>query len=114
LILPDYGFFENTRQIGVYPQQLDPPLQESPPQETSFLPRSAASIMADAQPTPLSTKMACAGQFFMQAPHSIQFAGRANLALVSPTSNTPCGQTMLHIPQLIQASGSYTSVFIPR
>jgi len=67
--------------------------------------------MAQAQPTPLSTSIAPAGQLRMQAPHSMQASGLTSLAASSPAAKTPCGQTALHIPQLVQSSGWYWSVF---
>jgi hypothetical protein len=39
--------------------------------DSIFCPRSAALIMAAAQPTPLSTTMALTGQLSAQAPHSM-------------------------------------------
>jgi hypothetical protein len=75
------------------------------------LPRSAALIIAHAHPTPLCTVIACTGQFMAQAPHSIHETDTASTAVSLPGTNTPCGQTLLHIPQFIQRSGSYRSVF---
>jgi len=69
-------------------------------------------IMAVAQPTPLSTRMAPVSQFNWQAPHSMQAARLTMRATVSPGTNTPCGQTMLHIPQLLHSFGKYRSVFV--
>jgi len=67
--------------------------------------------MAAAHPTPLSTVIAPAGQLSWQAPHSMQASARTSLATSSSGANTECGQTMLHIPQLLHNSGSYDSVF---
>jgi len=76
------------------------------------LPVSAASIRAAAQPTPLSTEIAPTGQLTMQAPHSMQSSGFARTAASSPATNTPCGQTMEHMPQLEQLSSLYSKVLI--
>lgn len=76
-------------------------------------PVRAARIIAVAQPTPLSTRIAPSGQFFAQAPHSMQEPRSARRASPSPFSNTPCGQTTAHIPQRVQRAGSYSSVLFP-
>jgi len=76
------------------------------------LPVRAASIRAAAQPTPLSTEIAPTGQLTMQAPHSMQSSGFTRTAAFSPATNTPCGQTMEHIPQLEQLSSLYSKVLI--
>jgi hypothetical protein len=93
------------RFVYVCPQQ---PLADvvSGPQAASFPLVKAARIMAAAHPTPLSTVMAPAGQLSWQAPHSMQAAWRMSRAARRPGANTPCGQTMLHIPQLVHRSGS--------
>jgi hypothetical protein len=91
----------------IYPQ-----LQALPgPQVISLRPVSAETIMADAQPTPLFTLMAAAGQFIWQAPHSMQATGLTSKAFLSPGVNTPCGQTSQHMPQLMHRSESYKSEF---
>jgi hypothetical protein len=69
-------------------------------------PRKAAPIMAAAHPTPLSTEMANVGQLRWQAPHSIHASGFARWAALSPGAKTAWGQTVEHIPQLMQLSGS--------
>jgi len=69
-------------------------------------------LTAAAQPTPVVTATAPARQFRMQAPHSMQAARLTMRATVSPGTNTPCGQTMLHIPQLLHSFGKYRSVFV--
>jgi hypothetical protein len=54
-----------------------------PPQLHSVsisFPRSAAPIIAHAHPTPLWTSIACTGQFFAHAPHSMQARGLASSA----------------------------------
>ena len=95
----------------LYPQQAadcDPPHTGSgPPHDGSFSPRSAALIIAAAQPTPLSTFNAPVGQLSWHAPHSMQVSARTictRRVPRAPGTNTPCGHTALHIPQLIQAS----------
>jgi hypothetical protein len=92
------------QQLPGSPPQLHSPLSIS-------LPRSAALIIAQAHPTPLCTVIACTGQLRAQAPHSMQETGAASTAVSLPGMKTPCGQTLLHIPQLMQRSGSYRSVF---
>jgi hypothetical protein len=52
--------------------------------------------MAAAQPLPLSTRIAPAGQLSWQAPHSMQASGRTSAALHPVTENTPCGHTAMH------------------
>lgn len=98
------------RHSSVPPQHTDSP---SPPQpQVSFLlPVIAARIIASAHPTPLCTVIAPDGQFFMQAPHSMQDAGCAGVTTFSPGTKTPWGHTELHMPQLKQSFGLYTSVF---
>jgi hypothetical protein len=81
------------------------------PQLTSFCPLTAASIIADAHPTPLSTFIASVGQLSWQAPHSIHAFGFTNRAVFPSGLNTPWGHTVLHIPQLMHNSGSYFKVF---
>jgi len=68
-------------------------------------------IIAIAHPTPLSTSIAPEGQFIWQAPHSMHLSARASLTLPSPGANTRCGQTLRHIPQLVQRPGRKTRVF---
>ena len=68
--------------------------------------------MAVAHPTPLSTFMAPLGQLRWQAPHSIQASALARMAYFFPSLNTPCGQTMLHMPQFIQSEGVYARVLL--
>lgn len=90
----------------------DPHLQQdsvSPPQPHSplsiSLPLSAARIIAHAQPTPLCTSIAWAGQFRAHAPHSIHAAGCMSSACSFPSAKTPWGQTCVHRRQLIHFSG---------
>ena len=80
------------------------------PQVGSFRPVSAAWIMAAAQPTPACTLIAPGSQLSMHAPHSIQAFLLTMRAMVSPASNTPCGQTVLQNPQLVQSFGKNCSV----
>jgi hypothetical protein len=77
---------------------------------TSRRPRNALAIMAAAQPTPLSTVIAPVGQLSWQAPHSMHASGRTNWATAPFGAKTPCGQTMLHMPQLMHRPGSYSRV----
>jgi len=58
---------------GVWQQVLSSPPQLHP--VSMSFPRSAAPIIAHAQPTPLFTSIACTGQFTAHAPHSMQDAG---------------------------------------
>jgi len=93
-----------------------PPQQEpdSPPQLHSVsisFPRSAAPIIAHAHPTPLWTSMACTGQFFAHAPHSMQAQGLASSAWSFPSAKTRWGQTCVQRRQLMHFSGKYRSVF---
>jgi hypothetical protein len=67
--------------------------------------------MAEAQPTPLSTAMAMAGQFNAHAPHSMQAAESARRTALPSGAKTACGQTLMHIPQLMHRSRSYRRVF---
>jgi hypothetical protein len=86
--------------------------QELPhPQVISFCPLTAASIIADAHPTPLSTFIAFVGQLSWQAPHSIHAPGFTNCATFPSGLNTPWGHTVLHMPQLMHNFGSYFRVF---
>jgi len=75
------------------------------------LPRRAAPIIAQAHPTPLSTSIACTGQFRAHAPHSMQASGLTHSTRRSPAAKTPWGQTSVHRRQLKQRSGWYLSVF---
>jgi hypothetical protein len=86
--------------------------EEVQPQLTSFLPRSAAIIMAVAQPVPLSTEIAPAWQLSWQAPHSMQSEGFISTAFLSRISNTPCGQTETHMEQPLHRSWLYASVVV--
>ncbi len=79
--------------------------QQSSPHTTSSLPLSAALIMAEAHPTPLSTSMAWEGQFFRQAPHSMQSAGLANLIRSPSRAKTRWGHTFRHIPHRTHRPG---------
>jgi hypothetical protein len=83
----------------------------SHPQETSFCPLTAANIIAEAHPTPLSTFIAFVGQLSWQAPHSIHACGFTNCATFPSGLNTLWGHTVLHMPQFMHNSGSYSSVF---
>ena len=74
-------------------------------------PLSAAMNMAVAQPTPLSTDKAPVAQFCRQAPHSMQADGWAIFTIFPLGSNTPWGQTWIHILQPLQSSGERTRVF---
>lgn len=86
--------------------------QQSSPQVTSFFPLMAALIIADAQPTPLSTLMAEEGQLTWQAPHSMHFSGRERRTFPSPLWNTRCGHTSRHLPQLTHLPGKKTRVLM--
>ena len=104
-----------TSQHGVDSFSPSPPQQETsgPPHEqlSMSLPRRAALIIAQAQPTPLCTSMACVGQLRAQAPHSMHSDGRARTACFSPSAKTLWGHTWVHRRQLMQSSGRYTRVF---
>jgi hypothetical protein len=63
------GRRENYYQVLYW--QLQPVSQPHVPDSMGW-PRRAAEIMAAAQPVPLSTAMAAAGQLSWQAPHSMQ------------------------------------------
>ncbi len=86
-------------------------LQQSGPHVTSFLPFSADMIMAAAQPTPLSTSMARAGQLRAQAPHSMHASYRTRTAFLFSRAKTLWGQTLAHMPQPTHRFGSYRRVF---
>lgn len=62
-------------------------------------PASHSLIIPDAQPTPASTRIALAGQFTAQAPHSMQLSRAATFAFEPSIRNTWCGQTSTHMPQ---------------
>jgi hypothetical protein len=98
------------RHSSVPPQHAESPAPQQP-QVSFLLPVIAALIIASAHPTPLCTLIAPDGQFFMQAPHSMQDAGLARVTTFSPGTKTPWGHTELHMPQLKQSFGLYTSVF---
>jgi hypothetical protein len=63
-----------------------------------------------AQPTPDRTEMAFSGQFFSQAPHSMQRFLLRITALLFSIAKTACGQTMVHILQPLHFSGYSSSV----
>jgi hypothetical protein len=90
--------------VSLSSEQQDEPIPG--PHVASFLPVRAARIMAAAHPTPLSTVIAATGQLRWQAPHSMHESRRTNWAMLSSGAKTPCGQTMLHIPQLMHRAGS--------
>lgn len=98
------------RHSSVPPQHADSPSPQQP-QVSFLLPVIAARIIASAHPTPLFTVIAPDGQFFIQAPHSIQDAGDASVTIFSPGTKTPWGHTELHMPQLKQSFGLYSKVF---
>jgi len=106
-VLHIFLFYPASTQTSRFQFEQEPSL----PQVISFSPLTAASIIADAHPTPLSTFIAFVGQLSWQAPHSIQAFGFANLATLPPGLNTLWGHTMLHMPQLMHNSGSYSRVF---
>lgn len=84
-----------------------------PPHVGSFSPRSAALIIAAAQPTPLSTLSAPVGQLSWHAPHSMQASALTictRRVSCVPGAKTPCGHTVLHIPQLMHAIASNSNV----
>jgi hypothetical protein len=63
------------------------------------------SLMSpEAQPTPESTRIADAGQFFAQAPHSMQASRSEIEAHFSASMNTWCGHTSAHLPQPMHAA----------
>jgi hypothetical protein len=62
--------------------------------------------MAAAQPTPEDTRIAPAGQFLAQAPHSMQAPGSLARAFPPSTARTAWGQTSTHSPQPEQAASS--------
>jgi hypothetical protein len=111
LIIPRYFSSQEHGSSSCVPQQ-EPsgPPQEHSPLSMSF-PRMAAPIIAHAQPTPLSTSMACTGQFFAHAPHSMQARGFASMARSVPSAKTRWGQTCVQRRQLMHFSGKYRSVF---
>jgi len=94
------------RPAGDGSPQHDPgsPPQLHPQLSMSF-PRTAALIIAHAQPTPLCTAIAWTGQFRAQAPHSMHAAGRTRSARSAPSAKTPWGQTCVHRRQLMHRSG---------
>jgi hypothetical protein len=66
-------------------------------QDSSVRPRNEL-MTAAAQPTPVFTYMASAGQFFAQAPHSMQASRLLMLTIFSFILNTAWGHTVMHIP----------------
>ena len=80
------------------------------PHVGSFRLARAAQIIAVAQPTPLSTRMAPVGQLIWHAPHSMQASRLATLALSPLNSKTPWGHTSLHIPHPLHSVSLYTRV----
>jgi hypothetical protein len=67
---------------------------------------SAVLITATAHPAPTSTLMAAAGQFILQAPHSMQLSLLMIFALRELIAKTSCGHTSVHIPHPIHLSVS--------
>jgi len=66
--------------------------------------------MASAQPAPAFTSMAFAGQFKAQAPHSMHKSFCAMRTFSLCGSNTPWGQTSMHLPHPIHFSSAKESV----
>jgi hypothetical protein len=60
--------------------------------------------MPAAHPTPDRTEMAFSGQFFSQAPHSMQRSLSKITALLFSIAKTAWGQTMMHIRQPLHFS----------
>jgi hypothetical protein len=69
--------------------------------------------MAEAQPTPVSTWIAATGQFFWQAPHSMQAWAREIFAWASASLKTACGHTSMQRPQPMQSSADNSNVDVP-
>jgi len=95
-------------------------LDEEQSQEGS-VPLSIPLIIPAAQPTPDLTLMAPSGQFFSQAPHSMQRSRLSIKAFLSLIKKTSCGHTIVHILQPLHFATSssrvttflrYTSPFI--
>jgi hypothetical protein len=63
-------------------------------------------MTAAAQPTPLLTERTPAGQFTMQAPHSIHRSASRMTAFLDSTEKIRWGQTTAHMPQPVQAAAS--------
>jgi hypothetical protein len=83
------------------------------PQAAASFPLSQVWIIYEAQPTPGVTEMASAGQFFAQAPHSIQPSKSSMRVFFPLIENIPCGQTTAHIPQPTQDVSLSRNVVTP-
>lgn len=88
-------------------QQHSPSFEQS---QLGSLPVSQPVITAAAHPTPELTVMAFAGQFFAQAPHSIQRSLYSIFACLSLIMKTLWGQTSVHLLQPIHFSVDRRSV----
>ena len=90
-----------------FQQQVDESLGQS---HVGSVPVRAPLIMPAAHPTPAWTVMASAGQFWLQAPHSMHRFLSVITAFLFFIWNTRCGQTIVHILQPIHFSISNASV----
>jgi hypothetical protein len=100
---------KSSSQWARQPEQHD--VVSPQPQLSSFAPVSAAHIIAEAHPTPLSTSIAPVGQLTLQAPHSMHLWGSSSRASLPFCEKTRWGHTMEHIPHPLQSPGSYLRVF---
>jgi hypothetical protein len=72
-------------------------------QDGSF-PVNQPKIIVAAQPTFALTVMAEEGQFFAQAPHSMQLFLSKITAMPPSAPKTPCGHTSVHFPHFVHLS----------
>jgi hypothetical protein len=79
----------------------------SPPQpQLGGPPLAHPAMTAVAHPTPGCTESAPAGQFILQAPHSMQKSASRMTAFFASRENILWGQTTAHIPHPVQAEAS--------
>jgi hypothetical protein len=95
---------------NLFEYQQDPPESQS---HVGSVPRMIPLMIPAAQPTPDFTVIAPSGQFFAQAPHSMQKSLRRITARLFSISKTACGHTIMHIRQPLHFSLSRASVTTP-
>jgi hypothetical protein len=98
--LRDLTVFEESRGVS-----------SSMTQQQAELLRPRAELMtAAAHPTPVLTKIAAAGQFFEQAPHSMHASWCSILTMPLLRLKTAWGHTVRHMPQPVHFSPSRVNV----
>jgi hypothetical protein len=92
------------------PQQDEDDFPSSEQPQVASFPVTIPRRIAPAHPTPTFTSIAFAGQFILQAPHSMQDPRSVTSAFLFFMEKTECGQTSTHVPQPVHLPASNFSV----